>query len=199
MVAMGEVLPYRPPRAREDTTAYVGMIVFLASWAMMFAAMFFAYAFVRARSAAWPPSDLPELPVALPALNTLVLFASSASQQYGITAIRRGSSRRLGWALLGTVGLGTVFLALQLSLWVRLYQEGLRPETGGPYGSVFYGLTWFHALHVVVGLAAIAVLCAKAFRGRFSAAKYLPVRLWTLYWHFVGVVWALMFASIFLI
>lgn len=199
MVAMGEVLPYRPPRAREDTTAYVGMIIFLASWAMMFAAMFFAYGFVRARSAAWPPPDLPELPIGLPALNTLVLLASSASQQYGVLAIRRGSSRNLGWALLCTVGLGTLFLALQFSLWLRLYEKGLRPETGGPYGSVFYGLTWFHALHVAVGLAALSVLCAKAFKGRFSAARYLPVRLWSLYWHFVGVIWALMFASIFLI
>src|SRR5262249_37170644 len=199
MIAMGEVLRYRPPRAREDTTAYLGMIIFLASWAMMFAAMFFAYAFVRARSASWPPADVPELPVALPALNTLVLFASSAFQQYGLIAIRRGSARKLGWALLVAVALGALFLALQLSLWIRLYEEGLRPRTGGPYGSVFYGLTWFHALHVAVGLAAIAVLCTKAFRGRFTAAKYLPVRLWTLYWHFVGAVWALMFASIFLI
>src|SRR5260370_8595585 len=125
MAAMGEVLPYRPPRAREDTTAYVGMIVFLASWAMMFAALFFAYAFVRARSSAWPPSDLPELPIALPALNTLVLFASSAAQQYGLIAIRRGSSRRLGWALLCTVGLRTLFLPLQLSLSMRLYHPRL--------------------------------------------------------------------------
>ncbi len=199
MVAMGEVLPYRPPRAREETTAYLGMIIFLASWAMMFAAMFFAYGFVRARSIAWPPPDVPELPIALPALNTLVLCASSASMQYGLAAIRRGASRTLGWALLSTVGLGALFLGLQVSLWLRLYGKGLRPETGGPYGSVFYGLTWFHALHVIVGLVALAVLCGKAFAGTFSAARYLPLRLWTLYWHFVGVVWTLMFVSIFLI
>ncbi len=199
MVAMGEVLPYRPPGAREETTAYVGMVIFLASWAMMFAALFFAYAFVRARALAWPPPDVPELPVGLPGLNTLVLIASSAAFQYGLLAIRKGESRRLTWALIATVGLGTLFLGLQLSVWVRLYAKGLHHEGSGPYGSVFYGLTGFHALHVLVGLVGIGLLCRKAWAKAFSAARYLPVRLWAMYWHFVGIVWALMFVSIFLI
>src|SRR3981081_4014911 len=114
MTAMGEVLPYRPPRAREETTAYLGMVVFLGSWAMMFAALFFAYGFVRTRSVAWPPADLPELPWGTPALNTLVLLPSSTSLQYGLRGIRAGASKKLGRALLLTVLLGSVFLALQL-------------------------------------------------------------------------------------
>jgi cytochrome c oxidase subunit 3 len=199
MISMGEVLPYRPPRAREETTAYLGMVVFLGSWAMMFAALFFAYGFVRTRSVAWPPPDLPKLPWGTPAVNTLVLAGSSAAIQYGVRSIRQGASQKLGRALLLTVLLGSVFLVLQLSLWTRLYAQGLRPETGGPYGSVFWGLTCFHALHVAVGLIGIGLLCARAFAGTFSAARYLPVRLWTLYWHFVGAVWALMFVLIFLL
>lgn len=196
---MGEVLPYRPPRAKEETTAYLGMVVFLGSWAMMFAALFFAYGFVRTRSVAWPPPDLPELPWATPALNTLVLAASSAAIQLGLRSIRRGASRKLGRALLLAALLGTAFLGLQLSVWARLYGQGLRPETGGPYGSVFWGLTCFHALHVVVGLIGLGLLCRRALAGGFSAARYLPVRLWALYWHFVGAVWALMFVLIFLL
>jgi len=199
MTAMGEVLPYRPPRAREETTAFLGMVVFLGSWAMMFAALFFAYGFVRTRSVAWPPPGLPGLPWATPALNTLVLAASSASIQYGLRAIRQGASPKLGRALLLTVLLGAVFLALQVSVWARLYVEGLRPETGGAYGSVFWGLTCFHALHVLVGLIGVGLLTRRAFAGVFSAAKYLPVRLWALYWHFVGAVWALMFVLVFLL
>src|SRR5712664_991716 len=199
MTAMGEVLPYRPPRAREETTAYLGMVVFLGSWAMMFAALFFAYGFVRTRSLAWPPPDLPKLPWETPAVNTLVLAGSSAAIQYGVRSIRHGASQKLGRALLLTVLLGSVFLVLQLTLWTRLYTQGLHPETGGPYGSVFWGLTCFHALHVAVGLIGIGLLCARAFAGAFSAARYLPVRLWTLYWHFVGAVWGLMFVLIFLL
>src|SRR6516162_7495064 len=99
MGAMGEVLPYRPPRAREETTAYLGMIVFLGSWAMMFAALFFAYGFVRTRSTAWPPPDLPELPWGLPSINTLLLGASSVAIQYGLRSIRSGSSSKLSRAL----------------------------------------------------------------------------------------------------
>src|ERR1700687_392226 len=95
MTAMGEVLPYRPPRAREDTTAYLGMVVFLGSWAMMFAALFFAYGFVRTRSVAWPPPDLPELPWETPALNTLILLSSSASLQYGFRRTLAGGWEKL--------------------------------------------------------------------------------------------------------
>src|SRR5438067_7821759 len=88
---VADILPYRPAKAREDATASIGMIVFLASWAMMFAALFFAYAFVRSRFASqgWPPPGLPRLPVAMPGLNTVVLLASSAALQYSVFAVRR--------------------------------------------------------------------------------------------------------------
>jgi cytochrome c oxidase subunit 3 len=175
------------------------MVVFLGSWAMMFASLFFAYGFVRTRSPVWPPPDLPELPWVTPALNTLVLAASSGAIQYGVHSIREGAGRKLARALLFTILLGGVFLSLQLSVWMRLYAQGLRPDTGGPYSSVFWGLTCVHALHVAVGLIGLAWLCRRAFAGAFSAARYLPVRLWALYWHFVGAVWALMFVLIFLL
>ena len=65
------------PHARQDFTSSLGMVVFLASWAMMFSTLFFAYAFLRARSVTWPPPGAPPLPVLLPAVNTLVMLASS--------------------------------------------------------------------------------------------------------------------------
>jgi len=67
---MGDVVPLRSPRARRDTTAWLGMIIFLASWAMMFAALFFAYGIVRLRAQVWPPPELPALPLRLPLVNT---------------------------------------------------------------------------------------------------------------------------------
>ena len=198
MEAMGSVLPYRPPRAREETTAWLGMVIFLGSWAMMFAALFFAYGYVRTRGGEWPPAGVPRLPTLLPALNTLVLLASSACLQYGIASVRSGGPR-LFLALVAALLLGAVFLALQLWLWNALYSGGLHANSGGSYGSVFYGLTGFHALHVLVGLFGVGLLCRRAYKGEFSPAKYLPVRLWAMYWHFVGIVWALMFVSVFLL
>jgi heme/copper-type cytochrome/quinol oxidase subunit 3 len=195
---MGEIVPYRPPRARAEWTAYLGMVIFLASWAMMFGSLFFAYGMVRARSTAWPPSDLPRLPLGLPGINTAVLAVSSLLVQSVVGALRRGRAALAG-PLLGCAAiLGSVFLAIQISTWRSLYGDGLTPQ-GGPYASVFYALTCFHALHVFVGIVALGWLAINAFAGKYSAARFLPVRLWTLYWHFVGIVWVAMFVTVYAI
>ena|SRR5579871_1811565 len=196
---MGDVLPYRPPAAREETTAWLGMVIFLASWAMLFAAIFFAYGFVRTQLNQWPPEGLPVLPVAWPGVNTVLLAASSALLQFGVVSIRGGAVKRLGPLLVGSFLFGLAFLVSQALLWRALGAAGLKADTGGPYASVFYGLTWFHAAHVAVGLFGLAAVALRAFRGQFSAAKYLPVRLWAMYWHFVGVVWLVMFVSVFVV
>lgn len=199
MSVMGDVLPYRPLKAREETTAWLGMVVFLASWAMLFAALFFAYGFVRTHTGSWPPPGLPTLPVGWPLVNTVLLGASSAALQAGVVFVRRGQTKRLGAAVLAATVLGAAFLASQGALWHSLSAAGLKPDTGGPYASVFYGLTWLHAVHVLVGIGGLAWVCAKAFGGAYSAARFLPVRLWTMYWHFVGIVWGLIFIAVFVI
>jgi heme/copper-type cytochrome/quinol oxidase subunit 3 len=199
MGAMGDVLQYRPPKARAETTAVMGMVIFLSSWAMMFASLFFAYAFVRTKSPTWPPDGLSPLPRLLPAASTVVLGLSSLLLQRGIKIVKASAPGSLWRSLLGAVLLGVLFLTLQTYLWLTLYAGGLKPSSGGSYTSVFYGLTWLHALHVVVGLVGLAVVARRAFAGEFNAARYLPVRLWAMYWHFVGVVWLLMFVSVFLL
>jgi heme/copper-type cytochrome/quinol oxidase subunit 3 len=174
------------------------MVIFLGSWAMMFGALFFAYGMVRARATAWPPPDLPELPLLVPGLNTLVLAASSAALQFAVRWLRSGKMARVGPALAASLALGALFLALQIVTWRSLFDEGLTPS-GGPYPSVFYALTCFHAVHVLVGVVALAWLSRCAFLGKYSAARFLPVRLWALYWHFVGAVWGVMYITIYVV
>jgi cytochrome c oxidase subunit 3 len=174
------------------------MVVFLASWAMMFGSLFFAYGMVRSRANVWPPPDLPELPLLVPAINTVILAASSAVLQLSLRAVRSGKTERLGPGLAVSALLGSLFLGLQILTWRRLFDDGLTPQ-GGPYPSVFYALTCFHALHVLVGIFALAWLCRSAFVGKYSAARFLPVRLWTMYWHFVGAVWGAMFVAVYLV
>jgi cytochrome c oxidase subunit 3 len=174
------------------------MVIFLGSWAMMFGALFFAYGMVRARTSAWPPPDLPHLPVLLASVNTALLAASSVALQLSVRALARGKTRVVGPGIGAVALLGALFLALQVTSWLRLYREGLTLE-GGPYPSVFYGLTCIHALHVFVGIVALAWLSRSAFVGKYSAARFLPVRLWALYWHFVGAVWAAMFVAVYLV
>jgi cytochrome c oxidase subunit 3 len=195
---MGAIVPYRPPRAKEEWTAYLGMVVFLASWAMMFGSLFFAYGMVRSRATVWPPPDLPALPLVVPGINTAILAASSVALQLSLGAVRAGKAALLGPGLAASALLGTTFLALQMVTWRRLLDEGLTPQDGA-YASVFYALTCFHALHVLVGIVALAWLSRSAFVGKYSAARFLPVRLWTMYWHFVGVVWGAMFVAVYLV
>lgn len=197
--AMGEVVQYRSPRAKEETTASMGMVFFLGAWAMMFAALLFAYGFARARLTSWPPAGVAELPWKLPLGNTLVLALSSLSYQWGVRAVRRArAGRAWPWLAMAAV-LGAGFVALQAVLWRSLYEGGLEPGSAGAFSSVFYGLTWLHAAHVVVGVLGLGYVAARALWGAYSPARFLTLRLWGLYWHFVGAVWAVMFVTIFLL
>ena len=194
----GDLLFYRSGRERVERTSALGMVIFLGSWAMMFASLFFAYGLVRARAPMWPPGDLPRLPRLQPGLSTLVLFASSVAMQLGVRAVR-DRRERLAAPLLGlTLFLGIGFLALQGHLWTGLFRAGLTPQTG-TYASVFWGLTGFHALHVVVGLVALVWLVIGAARRTYTAARFAPLRLWAMYWHFVGVVWIALYLTVFVL
>jgi len=193
---MGDVVRYRPPGARQETTAMMGMVLFLGAWSMMFAVFFIAYGFMRARLVSWPPEGATPLPWKLPLGNTLVLLLSSASYQLGLKGVRGRGRRPWAW-LLGAALLGALFVGLQGVLWSAMYARNLTPWSDGPYSSVFYGLTWLHAAHAVVGILGVGYVAVQALLGRYSAARHLPIRLWGLYWHFVGAVWALMFVTIF--
>jgi cytochrome c oxidase subunit 3 len=160
----------------EERTALMGMAVFVAAWAMLFAALFFAYGLSRLRALVWPPADLPPLPLVLPALATLALAVSSAALHL----------RRV--RLAGVLGVG--FLVLQVVVWRQMVVAGLRPQAGA-YASYFFALTVFHALHVLVGLGALGWLALRP--------RPLPLRLWTIYWHMVAVVWTVMFLLVYVV
>lgn len=177
---------------REAANAVLGMTIFIASWAMLFAALFFAYGLLRIRSTTWPPASLPAIPWGLPAIATLALTLSSVGLEAALRRLRAGATTAIAPRIGAATVLGLVFLGLQILLWNQLWHSGLRPDSG-PYGSVFFGLTVFHAVHVAVGLVALAYLTIASARGAYSATQNVPVRLWTLYWHMVGVIWLVMY------
>jgi cytochrome c oxidase subunit 3 len=185
---------YRDRPTRQDLTARVGMVIFLGSWLMLFAGLFFVYGLVRARAPVWPPLDQPRLPLLLPGVNTVAIAASSAALLRALGALRSGAQRVAGRWLALAAGLGCLFLALQLVVWVGLWRAGLLPS-GGPYASAFYGLTVLHALHVAVGLLALGLHAARALAGR---AARLSVDLWAMYWHAVGAVWLVLYVAVYL-
>ncbi len=195
----GNVVPL--PSAREAVesrkTHFVGMVMALASWSMLFASLFFAYAVLRMAASVWPPEGTAPLPRLLPAINTAVLLLSSVVLWRGADPRRErpGALRR---ALGLTIGLGSLFLALQLAVWVPLWRHGFRIDSG-IYASIFYGLTAFHALHVLAGLVALVWLLRGAREGRYVSGRQNPVRLTAMFWHFVDVVWLLMFVVVYVL
>ena len=187
-----------PASEESRRTSYVGMVMALGSWSMMFGSLFFAYAILRLRAGAWPPEGIEPLPRLLPFLNTLVLLASSAVLSRGLDPKQEARIGGLARALKRTLALGSLFLVLQLAVWVPLWRSGLTMASG-VYGSIFYGLTVFHALHVLAGLVALAVLLPGARSGRYRSGAQSRVRVTALFWHFVDAVWVVMFVAVYLL
>jgi cytochrome c oxidase subunit 3 len=163
------------------------MLVFLGACTILFAALLFAYAVVRSQASAWPPPGTPPFPRGAAAMNGLLLIASGF-------ALRRARISGPRWAALA-LGLGATFLLMQVTLWGRLVASHLGPGTGA-LGDAFFALSGFHALHVLGGLVAIALLL----RGRAPAETRLRrLRLAMMYMDFVAVVWAVFFVAVCLV
>ncbi len=187
-----------PSREESRRTSFVGMVMALASWSMMFGSLFFAYAILRLRAGTWPPDGVAPLPRLLPFVNTLVLLASSAVLARGLRPASETRKGALLSALKATLVLGSLFLVLQLAVWVPLWRSGFRIDSG-IYGSIFYGLTVFHALHVLAGLVALLVLVPGARSGRLRSGAQSRVRVSAMFWHFVDAVWVVMFVAVYLL
>jgi len=154
---------------RREIDGQIGLVVFLGATAMLFAALLLAYAIVRSQAPTWPPTGAPAFPRGAAAANTLALVAASL-------ALRRGSAR-------GALAFGAAFLAAQALLWRRLVAIHLGPSAGA-LGEVFFALSALHAVHVLGGLVALAVTSARR------------LRLMTIYWDFVLVVWLVVYVAV---
>jgi cytochrome c oxidase subunit III len=179
---------------RSGVNATVGMIIFLGTVAMLFAALFFAYAVMRAQAPAWPPPEQPLLPRGLLAMNTLLLLGGSLGLRLALAAAHRDEPRAARRRALGALVLGGAFLAAQIVVWRGLTAAGAGPASG-IYGSVFFALSGFHGLHVLGGLAALAAILGTA--GRAPPASFSRrLGLAALYWDFVLIVWMIFYLTV---
>lgn len=152
----------------------LGMMLLVGTETILFSSFIGAYLVLRGAAASWPPYGTPHLSLDLSVVNTAVLLLST------ILVWRR----RIGTTFL----LGTLFLVLQAFEFHRLYARGLTLQTG-PYGALFYSLVTCHGLHVLGGLAILAVAFRKA-----AWAEYAE-----LYWHFVTGVWLVLFSILYIL
>jgi len=178
-------------------TGKVGMILFLASWAMMFGALFYSYGILRARAPMWPPSGVPEAPLVVPAIITVMIIASSVMLEQGRKALTAGNLHLFQRMLIGAVVLGVLFLTLQSQVWMDLWTAGLRIDTAGRFGSIFYFLTIFHAIHVVVGLCILSWMLRTVPRLDTPIARYARAQYAAWFWHFVSIVWLIIFPLVY--
>ncbi len=181
--------PPRPPLLA------VGTVVWLASELMFFSGLLAAYFALRAAAREpWPPAGV-ELETAVAGAFTALLVASSTTMQLAVRGLARGdrdSFRR--WTAL-TAALAVAFLLNQGREWAAAdFTIGSHA-----FGSAFFVLTGFHGLHLAGGVAAMAVLWARAASPRFGAADLPAAEVVSYYWHFVDVVWLGLFATLFLL
>src|SRR5579863_9627877 len=180
-------LPYR---------GRVGMLSLITAEAAIFSIFVVAYLFYIGKSLTGPmPKDVLSVPI----FYTICLLSSSLTIHLAASALRRGSIRnfRILWFI--TIALGAAFLYGTATEWHRLiYHEGLTISTN-LFGTTYYSLVGLHGFHVVVGLLALSTVMVFAFLGDVTAEHAERVEVLSLYWHFVDVVWIVVFTVVYVI
>lgn len=183
-----------PPGAGANV---LGMLVFIASEAVLFLTLIVTFAVVRAGYPEWPPTDQPRLPVMVSLFNTLVLLGSAAAMFAAWRSIRRGrilSSTRL---LTAATLLGILFLVVQGVEWVRLIDFGLT-VTRNIYGAVFYVMIGMHALHVFIAVLGLLYVSRRFGKGAYTREAHDGLTMGGMFWGFVVLVWPVLFVFVYL-
>ena len=207
--------------SRVDMSFRWSMGWFIFSEVMFFGAFFGALFYVRMVSAPdlgslgskilWPnytyswPTDGPYIQelftpmqaIGIPLLNTIILVSSGGTLTVAHHALKMGHRGALKFWLFVTVVLGFTFLGFQAYEYGHAYSELNLKLSTGVYGSTFFMLTGFHGFHVTIGAIMLSVMLGRAFRGHFDAEHHFAFEAAAWYWHFVDVVWLLLFVLVY--
>ena len=175
----------------------LAMWIFLASDCLLFGALISTYVLYRGASIKGPyPSDVFDIPYT--SVSSFVLLASSLTMVLALAAIQRGDQGQLRVWLLATALLGTTFVGGQVYEFTTFADEGLTLTTN-LFSTTFYVLTGFHGTHVAIGILMLLSLLVMSFTGKITQQNSLTVELVGLYWHFVDIVWIVIFTVVYLI
>lgn len=173
------------------------MWTFLASECLFFGSLISSYLAYRGKSQTGPyPAETFDIPFT--SVSTFVLLMSSLMMVLALAAVQRGDLRGTKIWLLATALLGTTFLGGQYFEFTTFYREGLWLPTN-LFGTTFFVLTGFHGAHVTIGVIWLLSLWVQAMRGQLRQEHSLNVEIAGLYWHFVDVVWIVIFTVVYLI
>jgi cytochrome c oxidase subunit 3 len=187
-----------PPPANRSSRVdprLLGMLLFIISEVMVFGAFFTAYFFIRvAEGDPWPAPGM-TLPVVPTLINTLILVSSSFTMHWAQTGIKDGNRLALRAGILTTLLLGATFLFLQINEYVHL---GFAPQDAAQQ-TIFYSLTGLHGAHVMVGLILLLIVNIRSFRGHYSPEEHRGVEVPGIYWHFVDIMWIVVYTTVYII
>ena len=187
-----------PPAAHQSSRVdarVLGMFLFIASEVMLFGSFFTAYFFVRVVNGFdWPPEGF-HLPVFVAGVNTAILLTSSLTMHWALQSIKRGNRSGLQAGLVLTLLMGVTFLLTQILEYARV---GFTPHDNA-FGTIFFSLTGLHGAHVFVGLTLLLFATIRAFRGHYTPEAHNGVEIPGIYWHFVDVMWIVVYTTIYII
>ena len=207
--------------AQVDVSFRWGMGWFIVSEVMFFAAFFGALFYARVLSVPWlgdleqkllwpdfsaqwptggPAAADPFTPMGawgIPAFNTLLLLSSGVTVTWAHWALKAGNRGQLIWGLIATIALGVTFLGFQAYEYIHAYSDLNLKLTSGIYGSTFFMLTGFHGFHVTVGAIMLTVILGRCIAGHFKPDHHFAFEGVSWYWHFVDVVWLLLFVLVY--
>jgi len=187
-----------PPAAHRSSRVepqLLGMLLFIISEVMVFGAFFTAYFFIRvSQGDSWPAPGT-TLPVAVAGVNTAILWSSSFTMHWAQTSIKKGNHFGLKAGILSTFLLGSTFLFVQINEYANI---GFAPQDHAQQ-TIFYSLTGLHGAHVVIGLTLLLFVTIRAFRGHYSPEEHRGVEVPGIYWHFVDVMWLIVYSTVYIL
>jgi cytochrome c oxidase subunit 3 len=187
--------PPAPHYSSRVAPSILGMFLFIASEIMLFGAFFTAYFFVRVvNGTPWPTPPF-HLPIFVAGVNTAILVTSSFTMHWALQSIKKDNHAGLQAGMLLTFLLGLTFLLTQ-----GLEYSRIGFNTGdGAFATIFFCLTGLHGAHVFVGLTLLGFTTVRAFRGHFSSEHHHGVEIPGIYWHFVDVMWIVVYTTIYIL
>jgi cytochrome c oxidase subunit 3 len=187
-----------PPPAHQSSrvnSPTLGMLLFIISEVMIFGAFFTAYFFIRVVSHnPWPAHGM-VLPEAATGVNTAILLSSSLTLHWALTSVRNGNRWGLKVGMLTTFFLGVAFLAVQINEYLNV---GFSPRDAAQ-ATIFYALTGLHGCHVFIGLCLLAMVTVRSFRGHYSPENHRGMEVPGIYWHFVDIMWIVVYTTVYVI
>ena len=181
---------------RDKARSSIAMVMTLVSFAMLFATLMLGYFAYRFTSEVWPPLGMQRASLGLPTISTVIILLSSLTYFLSEGAFLRGEKGSFKTYFFCTLSLGSAFMISQVFLWKNLQINGIYVDTT-VFASIIYAFTWVHAAHVVGGILALLFLIPSVQGKRDEQRSEIWIKNVGQFWHFLGIVWVIIYFGIF--